>query len=78
MMDLDPTTRVILRHIDAMGYATSRMQKLDSGPYCFTAWRRDENPVGVYVRGEKYRAEADDAYQAAVQLAELVGVDITE
>ena len=75
-MKLDSVTRAILSHVKSMGYTYSTIGYPTTGRVAFKAWRTDENPDGVYRIGELYRSEGATAYEAAVHLAKLLGVEL--
>lgn len=44
----------------------------------FSAWPAATNPGGIYQGGEQFVAEGDTAYEAACQLAVLVGIELED
>lgn len=70
--------RTLLHEIESLGYSINSMPfLLQAEPrFRLTAWPAAMNPGGVYWGGEVYRVEAPTLYEAAVQLGQLVGIEL--
>lgn len=69
----------ILWLIDFNGWTVSRLHFLSETGirHQLNAWRSDENPGGIYQgNGPTHTATADSVYEAAVELAVMVGIEM--
>ena len=74
-----PLPTAILYAVRSAGYAVNKMVMLTTPRrYRFAAWPADANPGGVYRGGEQHVAEADSEYEAGVELAGMVGVELED